>query len=315
MIYNTLIMIQLETITEEKEGLTTLLAKLYPDVSKNKLKNFYTSKRVMRGGFLTIKDTPLKIGEKITILKKPQFLGDLLIYYVDKDIIVLEKPAYLLSVDADNSPGNSVHASLKRRYGSVFPVQRLDRETTGVMVFALSREAKEGLKKQFEEKLVEREYVAIAEGLLKEDKGTWKSFLQEGGDKKMRVAGHGVLAITHFETKKKDSKKEQPSSAASWKLERKTKFAYMLHTQATLSLEIAAMGMGKKGKLSFYTPINLPFSTPFERRKCTLPLLSLKNFIPKFFDAPKKKRKTLWSRVFLTQWANMHTLDGYEKDL
>ncbi|MCH9812163.1 RluA family pseudouridine synthase [bacterium] len=266
MIYNTLIMIQLETITEEKEGLTTLLAKLYPDVSKNKLKNFYTSKRVMRGGFLTIKDTPLKIGEKITILKKPQFLGDLLIYYVDKDIIVLEKPAYLLSVDADNSPGNSVHASLKRRYGSVFPVQRLDRETTGVMVFALSREAKEGLKKQFEEKLVEREYVAIAEGLLKEDKGTWKSFLQEGGDKKMRVAGHGVLAITHFETKKRLKK---GATFIRCKLETGKKNQIRVHAAHAGHplLGDSRYGHGKKGKTLFLHANKLAFFHPIREKK------------------------------------------------
>lgn len=200
--YNGFIMIQLDIITEEKGSLTDLLMRLYPDLSKNKLSNFYKQNRVMRGGFIAPKDSDLKIGEKISILKKPQFLGDLLIYYVDKDIIVLEKPAFLLSVDSDKAPGISVHSSLKRRYGAVFPVQRLDRETTGVMVFALSREAKESLRKQFEEKKVGREYVALALGTIKEKQGTWRSFLKEGGDMKMRVAKEGVLAITHFKVEK-----------------------------------------------------------------------------------------------------------------
>jgi 23S rRNA pseudouridine1911/1915/1917 synthase len=196
--YNSFIMIQLDMTTEEKGSLTDLLMKLYPDLSKNKLNNFYRQNRVVRNDFVAQKDSDLKIGEKISILKKPQFLGDLLIYYVDKDIIVLEKPAFLLSVDSDKAPGISVHSSLKRRYGAVYPVQRLDRETTGVMVFALSREAKESLRKQFEEKLVGREYAALTHGALKEKSGTWRTFLKEGGDMKMRVAKEGVLAITHF---------------------------------------------------------------------------------------------------------------------
>lgn len=196
-------MIQLEVTTEKKENLMDLLARLYPDLSKNKLKSLLSTHRIMRGGFLTLKDTPLKVGEKISILKKPQFLKDMVIYYVDKDIIVLEKPAYQLSVDADNDPGNSVHSTLKRRYGAVYPVHRLDRETTGVMVFALTRDAKESLKKQFEEKSIEREYVAITEGTFEKEEGTWKSYLTEGGDMKMRVSKEGILAITHYFVEKK----------------------------------------------------------------------------------------------------------------
>ena len=259
-------MIQLETITEEKEGLTSLLAKLYPDVSKNKLKNFYSAKRVMRGRFLTVKDTPLKVGEKISILKKPQFLGDLLIYYVDKDIIVLEKPAYLLSVDADNAPGLSVHASLKRRYGAVFPVHRLDRETTGVMIFALSREAKEGLKKQFEEKQVEREYVAITEGLLTEKEGTWKSHLLEGGDKKMRVSKQGVLAITHFEVKKKLKK---GTTFIRCKLETGKKNQIRVHAAHAghSLLGDSRYGNAKKGKTLFLHAHTLSFTHPVREKK------------------------------------------------
>ena len=58
----------------------------------------------MRNEFLTLKDALIKKGEKISILKKPNFLGDLVIYYEDKDLIVVEKPAFLLSVDSDKSP-------------------------------------------------------------------------------------------------------------------------------------------------------------------------------------------------------------------
>jgi 23S rRNA pseudouridine1911/1915/1917 synthase len=191
-------MISLEVITEEEISLTEVLIKIFPDLSKNKLKKVYNQKRVMRNSFLIEKDTLLKKGEKISILKKPNFLRDLVIYYEDKELIVVEKPAFLLSVDSDKDPGNSVHAQLKRRYGAVYPVHRLDRETTGVMVFAFNREMKEALGKLFEQKIIEREYVAIAHGVVPQESGTWKAKLYEGIDKKMRVDSRGKDSTTHY---------------------------------------------------------------------------------------------------------------------
>ncbi|MCH9621414.1 MAG: hypothetical protein S4CHLAM20_08340 [Chlamydiia bacterium] len=196
-------MISLEVITEEESSLSELLLKHHPGLSKNNLKKFFKQNRIMRNYFLCVKDTDIKKNEKITILKKPNFLGDLLIYFEDKDLIVVEKPAFLLSVDKDSEPGNSVHARLKRRYGAVFPVHRLDRETTGVMVFAFSREMKEFLGKQFEQKSVEREYVAITHGLMKNDKGSWNYKLFEGQDKLMRVDSRGKASTTYFSVLKR----------------------------------------------------------------------------------------------------------------
>lgn len=201
--YNRFIMIQLQITTTEDTTLFELLEKAFPGTSKTKIKKFFQQNRIMRNQFLTTKDTNLKKAEEVIILKKPNFANDLLVYYEDKDIIVVEKPAYLLSVDADNNPGHSVHASLKRKYGQVFPVQRLDKETTGVMVFALTRAAKDFFWKQFEEKKVKRTYLSIAYGSIKEQKGVWRSFLLEGKDKKMTVNKKGKEAITHFLVKKR----------------------------------------------------------------------------------------------------------------
>lgn len=195
-------MIQIHTITDEKTRLNDVLKKLYPDLSNSKLKKLLNQNRVMRNTFLETKDTDIESGEKISVLKKPNFVMDLLVYYEDRDLIVLEKPPFLLSVDADHAPGVSVHSQLKKRYGAVFPVQRLDRETTGVMVFAFSREAKESFRKQFEAKTVKREYAAILHGAVKEKKGVWKSFIKEGFDMKMRIDKSGKEAITHYSVKK-----------------------------------------------------------------------------------------------------------------
>ncbi len=195
-------MIEIHTITDEKTRLYDVLKKLYPDLSNSKLKKFLNQNRVMRNTFLETQDTDVDKGEKISVLRKPNFVMDLLVYYEDKDIIVLEKPPFILSVDSDSAPGASVHSTLKKRYGAVFPVQRLDRETTGVMVFALTREAKEVFKSQFEAKTVTREYVAILHGIPKEKSGVWNFPIKESFDMKMLVDDTGVEAITHFSVKK-----------------------------------------------------------------------------------------------------------------
>ena len=195
-------MIQLEITSSEDTTLTEALQKLYPELSNTKLKKFYQQSRVMRNYFLAENDIPVQKGDKISILKKPSFAGTLLVYYEDKDVLVVEKPAFLLSVDSDKNPGTSVHSSLKRTYGLTFPVQRLDRETTGVMVFARTREGKESFWHQFEERSVERTYLAITYGVFKEKQGTWKSFLLEGEDMLMKMDERGKEAITHFEVKK-----------------------------------------------------------------------------------------------------------------
>lgn len=200
--YTICTMIETHTLINEKIRLYEVLKKFYPDFSKSKLKKILNQRRVMRNTFLETEDVELEKNEKISLLKKPNFVMDLLIYYEDADLIVLEKPPFILSVDADHNPGSSVHATLKKRYGAVFPVHRLDRETTGVMAFALSREAKESFRKQFESKTVERQYVAILHGIPKEKSGVWRSHIKESFDMKMVVDDEGVEAITHFSVKK-----------------------------------------------------------------------------------------------------------------
>lgn len=194
-------MISLNYTTKEETNLTELLKKLFDGSSATKLKKLYSQNRVMRNGFLADKDAPIKAGESISILKKHSYIGDIAIYYEDSDLIVVEKPAFLLSVDSDKAPGQSLHSLLKRRYGPVFPVHRLDRETTGVMVFTRNRNAKEALAEQFEKRSVSREYIAVTHGVIEKD-GTWNFKLFEGTDKKMRVDNRGKDALTTYKVLK-----------------------------------------------------------------------------------------------------------------
>lgn len=91
----------------------------------------------------------------------------------DADIVVVDKPAGLLSV-----PGRGDHLAdcLITRVQAVFPtalvVHRLDRDTSGVMIFALSPHAQRTLSTQFAERKAQKAYVALVQGEPEEDKGT-----------------------------------------------------------------------------------------------------------------------------------------------
>lgn len=86
--------------------------------------------------------------------------------YSDEHIVVVNKPAPLLSIPDrfDQSLAN-LRDLLRKRYGSAYVVHRLDRETSGVVLAALTPEAQSVLQDQFSARTVEKEYTALLEGV------------------------------------------------------------------------------------------------------------------------------------------------------
>jgi tRNA pseudouridine32 synthase / 23S rRNA pseudouridine746 synthase len=97
----------------------------------------------------------------------------LTVLHQDHEIVVLDKPAGLLSVPGR---GPELADCLITRVQAVFPeallVHRLDRDTSGVIVFALTPHAQRNLSMQFEEKRTKKTYQARVQGLLEPRKGT-----------------------------------------------------------------------------------------------------------------------------------------------
>ncbi|MGE3953834.1 MAG: RluA family pseudouridine synthase [Parachlamydiales bacterium] len=178
------------------------LATLYPDSSRRTLKNWLAGGRVRVNGQVERKATLPIEGEEVTLgrYEVRPFCG-IHILYEDPHLIAISKPAGLLSFPLD-TPGSRHALGLLRHHleePKIQPVHRLDRETSGVMVFARSERGHEGLDALFEGRNLEREYIAVVEGHLAEDKGTWESLLLERAD--LSVASHpkGKRAVTHFE--------------------------------------------------------------------------------------------------------------------
>jgi 23S rRNA pseudouridine1911/1915/1917 synthase len=102
------------------------------------------------------------------------------IYYCDRDLLVCEKPSGLLSegesADALPSVLNEYLRSLGRKE-TVFCVHRLDRETSGLMVYALHRDAAASLSRQITEGGFEKEYLAVLCGAPTEKRGRFDDLL------------------------------------------------------------------------------------------------------------------------------------------
>ncbi len=186
------------------------LGKLFPDSSKTTLRSWIEQGRICVNGQVCRNGRrAIQEGETVTLGKKTQFIeGGIEVLYEDEHLVVINKPEGLLSVATDFQKWTTAHAILKRRFhtGRVYPVHRLDRETSGVMLFAYSEKARDLLKESFLHHTIEREYFAIVEGTIEGDKGTWQSFLLEDSLQNVRSVARpeeGQLAITHYEVLKR----------------------------------------------------------------------------------------------------------------
>jgi 23S rRNA pseudouridine1911/1915/1917 synthase len=131
------------------------------------------------------------------------------ILYSDRDLIVINKPAGLLSVATANE--NKEHAlailrnqlSRPKRSVKLWPVHRLDRDTSGVLLFATSREMREVVHEKWSS--AEKTYLAIVESCPSPSQGTIDQPLWMDPEKyHMNVGLHPEAknAITHFKTLK-----------------------------------------------------------------------------------------------------------------
>lgn len=110
---------------------------------------------------------------------------DLVILHEDRDILVVDKPAGLLTVGTERDKShtayfvltNYVRKGCARSQNRVFIVHRLDRETSGVLVFAKSEEAKSRLQGEWSE--TKKSYLAIVHGLCQKSEETITTYLAE----------------------------------------------------------------------------------------------------------------------------------------
>lgn len=204
----------MEYILEERMQALSALKKHYPQSSRRTLQQW------LKGGRFTLDNRPLqKDNETLEpgqVLRseeafRPKSDGVLNILYEDKSLIFIDKPASLLSVPLDvPSDERNVLSLLRERANSdqIFAVHRLDRQSSGVLVFAKGVDAMDRLKELFETHDLHREYFAIVEGRIPEDQGSWKCNLKELPSFDVVPANppEGKEAITHFQVLRRSAK-------------------------------------------------------------------------------------------------------------
>lgn len=111
---------------------------------------------------------------------------DLEIVYEDRWLIVVNKPYGLLSMSTGRPGEDTAYSRLYDYAGRIFIIHRLDRDTSGLMVFAKDPETKEALQSNWNEAVQERMYTALLEGTIENDEGWIESWLYES-PKSMKV--------------------------------------------------------------------------------------------------------------------------------
>lgn len=198
-------------VTEKSELLLFLLDKL-SNQGRNSVKSLLAHGQVSVDDRVEkIYNHPLKPGQTVTVRKDrttvvPAMIG-LRILYEDDDLIVVHKDAGLLSIATPQETELTAyrqltaHVRLTNPQNRIFVLHRLDRDTSGVMMFAKSEKIQQTMQDGWKDIVKERMYVALVEGLVKKTQGTITSWLKESSTLKMYSSPHpndGQHAITHY---------------------------------------------------------------------------------------------------------------------
>lgn len=193
--------------SSKKMTIIQYLTGKYPDSSLNRLKSWIKQGRVMIDSRLALNPKEVFTEKQhVRLLPPIKFLSNgVKVLYSDQHIVAIEKPKGLLSVKTKFETEKTAHAVLKKelRYGHVLAVHRLDQDTSGVMIFALSKRVQELLKKEFEKHHIKRSYAAIVRGFIDPVDGTLTNYLFEDKNYFVHVTENkkaAQLAISHYKT-------------------------------------------------------------------------------------------------------------------
>ena len=204
-------------VTEDAVLMDFLKTKM-PHKSRNKIKSLLSNKQVLVEGHPVSQfNFPLSPGQKVEIgsnrILPEQKFREYTIVYEDQHLIVIDKMAGLLSMATENEKRNtaysllSMHVKKQDKANKIFIVHRLDRETSGLMLFAKSEPVKMKLQEFWTETVIDRTYIAVVEGMVEKQEGTISSYLSEDKVFKMhssQTPKDGKKAVTHYSVLKKN---------------------------------------------------------------------------------------------------------------
>jgi len=204
-------------VTEQSELMKFLISKL-PDKSRSDIKSLLAHRQIsVDNEVITQFNHALKMGQqvvvnwaKVLIEKQPEGLK---IVFEDPYIIIIEKQAGLLSIATTTEKEQTAYSVLSEHVkkrdskNKIFVLHRLDRDTSGVMMFAKSEKIQQLLQNAWKEVVLERSYVAVVEGQVTKEQGTITSWLTESKAFIMyssRTPNDGQKAVTHYKVLKQN---------------------------------------------------------------------------------------------------------------
>jgi 23S rRNA pseudouridine1911/1915/1917 synthase len=185
---------------------------LFPDASRTAVRRWLAAGRVRVDGVIVRRgETELAPAARVTLgPPAPPFPAALRLVHEDEALLVIDKPPGLLTVaTARESERTAYHllfdyVAAQRGRARLFVVHRLDRETSGLLVFAKSPAVKRTLQAQFAARTVERGYVAIVEGRVRDDEGILRDRLVEDPcTLRVRTSRTGREAITEYRVRER----------------------------------------------------------------------------------------------------------------
>ncbi|MBP1993888.1 23S rRNA pseudouridine1911/1915/1917 synthase [Paenibacillus eucommiae] len=198
---------------QEPAELMSFLIEAMPSRGRNALKSILARGQVFVDSKPVTKyNHPLQPGQQVSIhwakvMEQVKLVG-VHILHEDEDLIVIQKEAGLLSVSATKDVEEVTAYRQLMEYvrrsnpkNRIFVVHRLDRDTSGVMMFAKNEKTQQALQNAWQDAVLERSYIALVEGEVKKPEGTITSWLKESKTLLM-YSSHkeddGQKAITHY---------------------------------------------------------------------------------------------------------------------
>lgn len=194
-------------------ALKAFILSAWPDLSGNRVNGLLHRGQVkLRGEVTTQFDAPVNEGDAVainftrpyTVLRHPR----LQLVYEDEYVVVVNKGYGLLSVSRGAAKPETTAYNIVKNYlkecdsrQKVFIVHRLDRDTSGLMMFAKTPEAKEAMQHNWNNMVPERKYVAVVEGNVENDEGVIRSYLGETSAHEVfstQDPQQGKLAVTRY---------------------------------------------------------------------------------------------------------------------
>jgi 23S rRNA pseudouridine1911/1915/1917 synthase len=202
--------------------LVDALVERFPQSSKQTLKRmveqgrvFINSERAMKLTEVVTSSDQIRIDERPKARMEPSSLAPLELIFEDRDFLIINKPAGLLTSTVPNEKRATALANIQKNYAKTDPksqiglIHRLDRDASGLLVFSKNDLAYESLKTQFFHHTVQRVYHAAVHGSPQPPAGSIESRLVEYVDGTVhttKATGKGQIAKTHYELRRQKGK-------------------------------------------------------------------------------------------------------------